>query len=123
MEVRKLRRQQYLFNDFHKLEDLCKVSNKYPRQEDMFCLKLSNDRPCCRFWSVAGCKLSQEEGWKQEVEGSDDETFWEDHKLSQLTAGRLLLNSDPVRCTFILQWDLVLFIKPHVVLSAVHSLK
>lgn len=37
------------------------------------------------------------------------------HKLSQLAAERLVLNFDPVDCTFILQRDLILFIKPSVV--------
>lgn len=40
-----------------------------------------------------------------------------DHKLSQLAAERLVLNSNPACCTFILQRDLILFIKPHVIHS------
>lgn len=35
-----------------------------------------------------------------------------DHKLSQLATERLVLNFDPACCTFILQRDLILFIKP-----------
>lgn len=40
-----------------------------------------------------------------------------DHKLSQLAAERLVLNFDPACCTFILQRDLILFIKPGVAYS------
>lgn len=39
------------------------------------------------------------------------------HKLSQLAAERLVLNFDPARCTFILQRDLILFIKSGVAYS------
>lgn len=40
-----------------------------------------------------------------------------DHKLSQLVAERLVLNFDPACCTFILQGDLILFIRPGVAYS------
>lgn len=43
--------------------------------------------------------------------------FEGDHKLSQLAAERLLLNSDSAGCTSSLQRDLILFIKPIVVYS------
>ncbi len=40
-----------------------------------------------------------------------------DHKLSQLATERLVLNFDPACCTFILQRDLILFIKAGVAYS------
>lgn len=52
-------------------------STKNTRQGNVGYLRLGYDESYSRFGSVVGAKLSQEEGQKQEVKGSDNGTCWE----------------------------------------------
>lgn len=84
----------------------------------MFCLKHTCVQWYSRCGSVAGTWLSQEEGRKsRKLKALMTGPSGRDHKLSQLAAERLVLNSDPACCTFVLQRDLILFIKPGVAYS------
>lgn len=84
----------------------------------MFCSKHTCVQWYSRCGSVAGTWLSQEEGQKsRKLKALMTGPSGRDHKLSQLAAERLVLNSDPACCTFVLQRDLILFIKPGVAYS------
>lgn len=91
---------------------------KNTRQGNVFCSKHTCVQWYSRCGSVAGTWLSQEEGRKsRKLKALMTGPSGRDHKLSQLAAERLVLNSDPACCTFVLQRDLILFIKPGVAYS------
>lgn len=94
-------------------------SNKNTRLGNVFCfIKLSYDQSYSRCGSVAGSlschrKRAKSRKLKALMMGPSGR----DRKLSQLAAERLLLNFDSACCTFILQRDLILFIKSGVAYS------
>lgn len=77
-------------------------NKKNTRQGNVFCSKHTCVQWYSRCGSVAGTWLSQEEGRKsRKLKALMTGPSGRDHKLSQLAAERLVLNSDPACCPFV----------------------